>query len=240
MGLFSLLCLQQEVISRLEELEHEMEPATLISDEPPSYHDNTSMISTPDTLSTFSDGHTNDEEVLATVSDPGVGVEGRNSKSPNLTYDDSHAIKTGFHQKLGKQWSAEVSLEGMLMSAAAAARKFTKERQKETINIERKQSVDSHEGRSLEQVAVDSEGNVTPDLNSELNKAWRKRIKREGNTLIQKKEAEISPEHSDESESRQSGNEGVGLEEETITKSVVAIDINPSVIDKQVSSSNRY
>ena len=114
-----------------------MEPATEASDNPPSYHGNISMTDSPDTLSMCSDAFTDELDISA--SSPGVRDVGDH-------HGDEDVAK-----ELKKQWSGDISFEGMLMSAAAAAKKFTAERQMGMNKLKRSQSVDSQELEELSQ-----------------------------------------------------------------------------------------
>ena len=197
-----------------------MEPATEASDNPPSYHGNISMTDSPDTLSMCSDAFTDELDISA--SSPGVRDVGDH-------HGDEDVAK-----ELKKQWSGDISFEGMLMSAAAAAKKFTAERQMGMNKLKRSQSVDSprtggtlpakdgaestadqHQENVGSQSRTSSDGEVgQPAEGVDVQEA----ILAEQSPLLGKKSLDQSPCHSDDSESRQSGNEGGTVQEEASEK----------------------
>jgi len=211
----------QDVILGLEELERDMEPAAVVSDHPPNYHGNLSMTDSPDTLSVCSDTFTDELEI--TISSPGIGEMGDNN-------DDEGLLSKG--RKLKKQWSGDISFEGMLMSAAAAAKKFTAERQMGIGKLIRSQSADNagtvksvQTKDGIESFADQHHENVQGRVNSDTDGGQytdgidiQETIQEEESPLLGKKILEQSPCHSDDSESRQSGNEGVTAEEEAAEK----------------------
>ena len=110
-----------------------------------------------------------------------------------------------------------VSFEGILISAAAAAKKFAIERQKGVFNTK----------TSLSPVSPRNEGNVTGgavgttekhDGASSVSDTGHQTkgvdIQEEESPILSKKSREQSPCHSDDSESRMSGNEAGSYEEE--------------------------
>ena len=192
-----------------------MEPATEASDNPPSYHGNLSMTDSPDTLSMCSDAFTDELDISASSS--GVRDTGDHQNDESLP------------KKLKKQWSGDISFEGMLMSAAAAAKKFTAERQKGMKKLKRSQSADSpRTGRSDDSTAdqhqeiIGSQSRSSFDVEAgqpaEVVDAVQEAILEEQSPVLGKKTLEHSPCHSDDSESRQSGNEGGTVEEEASEK----------------------
>lgn len=207
-----------------------MEPATEASDKPPSYHGNTSLTDSPDTLSICSDAFTDDLE-SNTPSPGGRTLETGEDHDNLATINSDDGDKGGLHKKLKKQWSADISFEGMLMSAAAAAKKFKAERQKGINILKRTQSADSP-GRQLNSPGADSptdphhkvgdsQGKVATDTDTDQQMEQldiQETIQEEESPLLQKKILEQSPCHSDDSESRQSGNEGGAVEEEASDK----------------------
>lgn len=197
-----------------------MEPATEETVNLQSYHGNTSLTDSPDTLSVCSDAFNDDMEL--NVSSPGE------TTPKNGQEDDSLP-----HRKLKKQWSADISFEGMLISAAAAAKKFSVERQKGFGKLRRSHSADSpgggrqanspgaHSTTDPQYDAVDSLGKGVSDVDAGQQTEGqdiRETIPEEESPLLQKKSGEQSPCHSDDSESRQSGNEGGAVEEEASEK----------------------
>ena len=198
-----------------------MEPAAVVSDHPPNYHGNLSMTDSPDTLSVCSDTFTDELEI--TISSPGIGEMGDNN-------DDDGLLSKG--RKLKKQWSGDISFEGMLMSAAAAAKKFTAERQMGIGKLIRSQSADNagnvksvQTKDGIESFADQHHENVQGRVNSDTDGGQynegidiQETIQEEESPLLGKKILEQSPCHSDDSESRQSGNEGVAAEEEAAEK----------------------
>ena len=211
----------QDVIYELQELEREMEPPTEVSDNPPTYLGNLGLIDSPDTLSTCSDAVSDDIDVLSA-----------GSRELDERSDDGVMAKAGLHNKLKKKWSADLSLEGMLISAAAAAAKrFTAERQLGINKLKRTQSPDTSATgdlvaeRSIERnqeagspqrkLSFESEAS---QVNEGMN--GKETVAEEESPRLQKKMPEQSPCHSDDSESRQSGNEGGVVEEESSEKLV--------------------
>lgn len=204
-----------------------MEPATEVSDNPPSYHGNTSLTDSPDTLSVCSDAFTDDLE-LNTPSPGGRMPEiGEDNDSLTTNHSDNGG-KGGFHMKLKKQWSADISFEGMLMSAAAAAKKFKAESQKGITLLKRSQSAENP-GKTLSspgadsttdprQVVGDYQSKAASDTDGSQQDTTQEAIQEEESAMLQKKTLEQSPYHSDDSESRQSGNEGGAVEEEALDK----------------------
>lgn len=206
-----------------------MEPATEASDYPPSYHSNTSLTDSPDTLSVCSDAFTDDLEL--NVPSPGGRTLETEEDNDNLsTTQSDNGGEGGLHRTLKKQWSTDISFEGMLMSAAAAAKKFKAERQKGINKLKRTQSADSP-GRQLNSPGADSAADPHHKVGDSQNKFAdsgtgqqterldiQETIQEEESPLLQKKILEQSPCHSDDSESRQSGNEGGAAEEETLDK----------------------
>ena len=205
-----------------------MEPATEVSDNPPSYHGNISMTDSPDTLSVCSDAFSDDLEI--TVSSPGTFGDDND--------DEGLANKAGLSKKLKKQWGGDISFEGMLMSAAAVAKKFTAERQKGMNKLKRSQSAGSPGSvTSTQGKEKDFGGENNADQHQEnagsLSRASsvadagqhtegvdiRETVQEEEDALLRRKISfEQSPCHSDDSESRQSGNEGGAVEEEASEK----------------------
>lgn len=194
-----------------------MEPATEASDNPPSYHGNLSMTDSPDTLSMCSDAFTDELDISASSS--GVRDMG------------DHQNDESVPKKLKKQWSGDISFESMLMSAAAAAKKFTAERQKRMNKLKRSQSAGSpRTGRSADSTAdqhqenLGSQSRTSSDTEvlvgqpAEGVDAVQEAILEEQSPVLEKKTLEHSPCHSDDSESRQSGNEGGTVEEEASEK----------------------
>ena len=203
-----------------------MEPATEVSDNPPSYHGNTSLTDSPDTLSVCSDAFTDDLEL--NTSSPGGRMPEMEGDDSLTTIHSDNDGKGGFQMKLKKQWSADISFEGMLMSAAAAAKKFKAESQKGINLLKKSQSAESP-GRKLSspgadsttdgrQVAGDYQSKAAADADSGQQDTIQEAIQEEESALLQKKTLEQSPYHSDDSESRQSGNEGGAIEEEALDK----------------------
>ena len=205
-----------------------MEPPTEMSDNPPSYLGNLGVIDSPDTLSTCSDAVSDDIDVLSA-----------GSRELDERSDDGVMAKAGLHNKLKKQWSADLSLEGMLMSAAAAAKKFTAERQLGINRPKRTQSTDTSATRKVVHVKDrDLVAERSIERNQEAGSPQRKlsseseasqvaegmnckeTVAEEESPRLQKKMPEQSPCHSDDSESRQSGNEGAVVEEESLEKLV--------------------
>lgn len=192
-----------------------MEPATQASDDPPSNHVNSSLTDSPDTLSLCSDAFTDDLELNPPSGDDHV-------KMAAIHSDEGSLSKSGLHMKVKKQWSADITLEGILMSAAAAAKKFTAERQKGLNKLKRSQSVDSPGGdRPLSSPGAESSPDPHCEIASDADTdAYaegldiQETIQEEETPLLQKKAHEQSPCHSDDSESRQSGNEERGVVED--------------------------
>lgn len=199
-----------------------MEPATEVSDNPPNYHGNTSLADSPDTLSVCSDVFTDDLELNASGRNLETGDDNDNLSTTHS--DDGFVSKGGLHiKKVKKQWSADISFEGMLMSAAAAAKKFKTERQKGNNKLKRSQSVDSPGGGA--EITTDPHHEVGDSLSKVASGGdtgqhveGQETIQEEESPLLQKKVLEQSPCHSDDSESRQSGNEGGAAEEEASDK----------------------
>ncbi|KAJ7369971.1 Hermansky-Pudlak syndrome 5 [Desmophyllum pertusum] len=213
---------KEDLIVALEELERDMEPATEVSDNPPNYHGNTSLADSPDTLSVCSDVFTDDLELNASGRNLETGDDNDNLSTTHS--DDGFVSKGGLHiKKVKKQWSADISFEGMLMSAAAAAKKFKTERQKGNNKLKRSQSVDSPGGgveitTDPHHEVGDSLSKVTAGGDTGQHVEGQETIQEEESPLLQKKVLEQSPCHSDDSESRQSGNEGGVAEEEASDK----------------------
>lgn len=196
-----------------------MESAAEGSDNPPSFHGSVSLTDSPDTLSICSDALTDDLEI--NLSPSGVRDEG-----------DDHDDEGGLTRRLKKQWSGDISLEGMLISAAAAAKKFKAERQKGINSLMRSQSADSPTGQinqaedGVEAIAdqhqenVVSQGGTSSDAVTTQYERFdiQGTIPGEQSPLLRKKSVEQSPCHSDDSESRHSGNEGGAVEEEALEK----------------------
>ena len=218
----------QDVIYELQELEREMEPPIEVSDNPPTYLGNLGLIDSPDTLSTCSDAVSDDIDVLSA-----------GSRELEERSDDGVMAKAGLHNKLKKQWSADVSLEGMLISAAAAAKRFTAERQLGINKLKRTQSTDtSATGKVAHVKDRDLVAERSMERNQEAGSPQRKlsseseasqvaegvngkeTVAEEESPRLQKKIPEQSPCHSDDSETRQSGNEGGVVEEESFEKLV--------------------
>ena len=201
-----------------------MEPATEGSDNPPSCHGNVSLTDSPDTLSICSDALTDDLEI--NVSPSGVRDAGDDHDGEGLMG------RGGLTRSLKKQWSGDISLEGMLISAAAAAKKFTAERQKGISSLMRSQSADSPRTGQINQAEdgveaiadqhqnVVSQGGTSSDAVAAQYERFdiQGTVQEEQSPLLRKKSVEHSPCHSDESESRQSGNEGGAVEEEALEK----------------------
>ena len=193
-----------------------MEPPTEMSDNPPNYIGSIGMSDSPDTLSVCSDAFTDDLDITAS--------------SPDTREVDDND-QGGLQKKFKKQWSSDISFEGMLMTAAAAAKKFKAERQKEINKLKRSQSADNTQLKDR-----DLGAESTLDQHFEIGGPQRKlssdadvvqlgeRVDVQGtilekqSPLLSKKIHEQSPCHSDDSESRQSGNEAGALEEETLEK----------------------
>ena len=114
-----------------------------------------------------------------------------------------------------------ISFEGILISAAAAAKKFAIERQKGVFNTKTSLSpvsprnernvtggdvgtIEKHDGAS----SVSDTGHQTKGVD----------IQEEESPILSKKSREQSPCHSDDSESRMSGNEAGSYEEEACDK----------------------
>lgn len=201
-----------------------MEPATEGSDNPPSFHGSVSLTDSPDTLSICSDALTDDLEIH--LSPSGVRDAGDD-------HDDEGVMgRGGLTRRLKKQWSGDISLEGMLISAAAAAKKFKAERQKGINSLMRSQSADSPTGQinqaedGVEAIAdqhqenVVSQGGTSSDAVTTQYERFdiQGTIPGEQSPLLRKKSVEQSPCHSDDSESRHSGNEGGAVEEEALEK----------------------
>ena len=205
-----------------------MEPPTEMSDNPPSYLGNLGVIDSPDTLSTCSDAVSDDIDVISA-----------GSRELDERSDDGTMALAGFHNKLKKQWSADLSLEGMLISAAAAAKRFTAERQLGIKKLKRTQSTDtSPTGKVAHVKDRDLVAERSIERNQEAGSPQRKlsseyeasqvaegmkgkeTVAEEESPRLQKKVPEQSPCHSDDSESRQSGNEGAVVEEESSEKLV--------------------
>lgn len=201
-----------------------MEPATEASDDPPSNHGNTSLTDSPDSLSLCSDAFTDDLEINAPSGGRTSEMGDDNGKAAAIHTDEGFVSKIGLHRKVKKQWSSDITFEGILISAAAAAKKFTAERQKGLNQLMRSQSGDSPGGgRQQKSPRADSRqdphhevGAETAAYGEELD--VHKTIQEEESPLLQKKTHEQSPCHSDDSESRQSGNEGGVVEEEASDK----------------------
>jgi len=206
-----------------------MEPATEASDDPPSNHGNTSLTDSPDTLSLCSDAFTEDLELSIPTGSRTLETGEDHDKMTAIFTDEGSLNKIGLHRKVKKQWSAEITFEGMLISAAAAAKKFTAERQKGLGKLKRSQLADSPgSGRTLSSPGAD----CSPDSHHEESKITsdadagactegldiHETIQEEQTPLLQKNTHEHSPCHSDDSESRQSGNEGGIAEEEASDK----------------------
>lgn len=199
-----------------------MEPATEASDDPPTNHGNTSLTDSPDTLSLCSDAFTDDLELNA-PSDGRISETGEDHvKMATIHLDEGSVSKSGLHRKAKKQWSADITLEGILMSAAAAAKKFTAERQKGLNKLKRSQSADSPGGGRLSSSpGADSSPDPHCEIVSDADTVAyaegldiQDTIQEEETPLLQKKAHEQSPCHSDDSESRQSGNEERGVVED--------------------------
>ena len=185
-----------------------MEPATDENVNLPDFHGNTSLTDSPDTLSVCSDALTDDLEPNGRMAE--IGQEDDYSPK-NKCDDDGSEVKGALHRKLMKQWSGNISLEGMLISAAAAAKKFTSERQKGNLKLSSESQSDAVEFKS-ETASDPSAGqpNELPDI--------QEVVREEESPRLQKKSLDQSPCHSDDSESRQSGNEGAVVEEEVFEK----------------------
>lgn len=207
-----------------------MEPATDENVNLPDFHGNTSLTASPDTLSVCSDALTDDLEPNGRMAE--IGQEDDNSPN-NKCDDDGSEVKGALHRKLMKQWSGNISLEGMLISAAAAAKKFTSERQKENLKLRRFHSADSAGGERREDSpgansssesqsdAVEFKSETASDPGAgQANKLpdIQEVVREEESPRLQKKSLEQSPCHSDDSESRQSGNEEAVVEEEVFEK----------------------
>lgn len=193
-----------------------MEPATEVSDVPPSNHGNTSLTDSPDTLSLCSDALTDDLEL--NMPSPGGRTSETGEDHGNMAAihsDDGFVGNGGLHRKAKKQWSVDISLEGMLMSAAAAAKKFTAERQKGLNKLKRSQSADSSGGeRQLispgadrnpdpRHEAGDPQSKVGSDADSGVYAEGldiHETIQEEESPLLQKKILDQSPCHSEDSE----------------------------------------
>lgn len=193
-----------------------MEPATEASDDPPSNHGNTSLTDSPDTLSLCSDAFTDDLEL--NVPSPGGRTSEMGEDHGNLAgiHSDDGSVGNGdLHRKVKKQWSVDISFEVMLMSAAAAAKKFTAERQKGLNKLKRSQSAYSPGGgRQLSSPGADSSPDPRHEVGDFLSKVTsdadtgpyaegldiHETIQEEESPLLQKKILEQSPCHSDDSE----------------------------------------
>lgn len=194
-----------------------MEPATEASDDPPSNHGNTSLTDSPDTLSLCSDAFTDDLE-LNVPSGGRISETGEDHvKMAAIHSDEGSVNKSDLHRKVKKQWSADITLEGILMSAAAAARKFTAERQKGLNKLKRSQSADSSGGgRPLSSPGADNSPDPHFEITSNADTGAyaegldiHETIQEEETPLLQKKAHEQSPCHSDDS-----GNEERGVVED--------------------------
>ena len=199
-----------------------MEPPTEASDDPPSNHGNTSLTDSPDTLSLCSDAFTDDLELNA-PSGGRISETGEDHVRIAAIHSDEGSVsKSDLHRKVKKQWSADITLEGILMSAAAAAKKFTAERQKGLNKLKRSQSADSPGvGRPLSSPGADNSPDPQCEITSDTDTGAyaggldiHETIHEEESPLLQKKAHEQSPCHSDDSESRQSGNEERGVVED--------------------------
>ena len=197
-----------------------MEPATEASDVPPSNHGNTNVTDSPDTLSLCSDAFTDDLEVNAPSGGRTSEMGDDNGKAAAIHLDEGFVSKSGLYRKVKKQWSADITFEGILMSAAAAAKKFTAERQKGLNKLKRSQSAGSPGGgRQPSSPGADSRQDPCHEVGAETDGLdVHETIQEEESPLLQKKTHDQSPCHSDDSESRQSGNEGGVAEEEASDK----------------------
>ncbi|XP_068762741.1 BLOC-2 complex member HPS5-like isoform X1 [Montipora capricornis] len=214
----------QELILGLDTLEHDMEPETEESSYPPSFHGDLSMTSSPDTLSVCSDALTDDLEGTGSASGKQIGDGDRDDES-NMS--ERSSLSRGTKKK-------DLSLEGMLMTAAAAAKKFTTERQKGNNNVRRSVSADSPQnGRNV----TEKDGMASPSEQHQGVMSYgvgsgfvdnvgqqtegvdiQERNQEAKSPLLGKKALERSPCHSDDSESRLSGNEAGVAEEEASEK----------------------
>ena len=210
-----------------------MEPATEASDDPPGNHGNTSLTDSPDTLSLCSDAFTDDLELNMPSGGRTSETGEDRDKMATIHSDEGIVGKSGLDRKVKKQWSADITLEGILMSAAAAAKKFTAERQKGLNKLKGSQSADSPGGgRPLSSPGADSRPDPRREVGGPQSMVAsdadtgayaegldiHETIQEEESPLLQKKAHEQSPCHSDDSESRQSGNEGGVAEEEASDK----------------------
>jgi len=206
-----------------------MEPAIEASDDPPSNHGNTSLTDSPDTLSLCSDAFTDDLEFNVPSGSRTSETGEDHDKMAAIHADEGSVNNSGLHSKAKRQWSADISFEGILMSAAAAAKKFTAERQKGLSKLKRSQSAESpgsermlsSPGEDCSPVSHHEESKNTSDANTGAHAEGldtHETIQEEERPLLQKKTHEQSPCHSDDSESRQSGNEGGVAEEEASDK----------------------
>ena len=224
------LFLFQDLVDSLEELEHNLEPETAASVVPPGSQNK--VIGSPDALSVCSDVRGEDPNHYTAGADSGV----EDDDNLSVTHgDDGSEQKTGFQNNLGRKFSADVSLEKMLMSAAAKAKKFAKEKQLGRVSLPaRSKSVDHAGSHSLEKfMSLDlseSEGlglnaRRLSDLNAEVGAVgfdvqgtgtWQELpgTEQAGGLLLVKKISNTSASHSDDSESRLSGAETPPVPEE--------------------------
>ena len=201
-----------------------MEPETEESSYPPSFHGDLSMTSSPDTLSVCSDALTDDLEGTGSASGKQIGDGDRDGEGV--------MSERSFLSRETKK--KDLSLEGMLMTAAAAAKKFTAERQKGTNNVRRSVSADSPQnGRNVTEkdgMASTSEqhqgvmsygvgSGFVDNVGQQTERVdVQERNQEAKSPFLGKKSLERSPCHSDDSDSRMSGNEAGVAEEEACEK----------------------
>ena len=207
-----------------------MEPETAASVVPPGSQNK--VIGSPDALSVCSDVRGEDPNHYTAGADSGV----EDDDNLSVTHgDDGSEQKTGFQNNLGRKFSADVSLEKMLMSAAAKAKKLAKEKPLRRVSLPvRSKSVDHAGQHSLETcMSLDlseSEGlglnaRRLSDLNAEVGAVgfdvqgtgtWQELpgTEQAGGLLLVKKISNTSASHSDDSESRLSGAETPPVPEE--------------------------
>ena len=211
------ICHSQEIVLRLEALENDLEPALEENCYPPSFYGNIGGANSPDTLSVCSEAFTDDLEGTASTSGTRVGEEEEGE-------EDVHEGHKGISGEYGLSnviKKRNISFEGILISAAAAAKKFAIERQKGVLNT--KTSVSPVSPRNERKVTGGVDGTTEKhDGASSVSDTGQQTkgvdIQVEESPILSKKSLEQSPCHSDDSESRLSGNEAGAYEEEACDK----------------------
>lgn len=166
------------------------------------------MANSPDTLSACSEAFTDDLEGTASTSGTRIGEE--EEEGGGECVHEGHKGISGEYGLSNVIKKRNISLEGILISAAAAAKKFAIERQKGVFNT--KTSASPVSPRNEKNVTEKRDGASSVSDTGQQTKEVA--IQEEESPILSKKSLEQSPYHSDDSESRMSGNEAGSYEEE--------------------------